>query len=254
MSETITTFDRLRAIVKGKHLAEMTGNEAKLLLAFLVPVDFHTGQAFPAMETLAIDAGIANIHRARQAMKMMEERGILKEVTGSAGRVSKVRELQCPNHAPVKIKRPTSNRYTSCTGTHGVRDDSVAPTGTLLTINRDDSVAPTGTHGVPRTYQNRSKNNSKNKSAADAGEFPDTLKTSPDFLKAWSEWERYKRQKRQTITPLTRKRQLAQCEQWGPTRATQAIEASIQNGWTGLFEGNNHANGSTKAIAEHLTL
>ena len=59
----------------------------------------------------------------------------------------------------------------------------------------------------------------------------------PGWLKNdWSEWEQHRRQIKKKLTPLTIKKQLEKLLEMGPDRAKAAIQHSIQNGWTGIFE------------------
>jgi hypothetical protein len=67
-------------------LAEMTGAEAKVLIVYAVYGDYYTGEAYPSMETIAGDAGISNLHRARQAIQASVKRGVLEETRKSSGR------------------------------------------------------------------------------------------------------------------------------------------------------------------------
>jgi hypothetical protein len=161
----ITTFNRLRAIVDGGHLADMTGAEAKVLLAFVIRADYETGEAYPAMATLAADAGTSNTHRARQAVQKLERRGVLVEVAGSTGRSTKVRRVACP---PPRATGTDSGPDGKCTGTETVPDGFVAPTGTVSDSNRDGLGKPTGTETVPRTHQNTSGNKPRNTPGANA--------------------------------------------------------------------------------------
>lgn len=63
---------------------------------------------------------------------------------------------------------------------------------------------------------------------------PESLDT-PEFRDAWAEWRDFRRQIRRPVRPLTELKQLADLARHGPAVACQAIEASIRNGWQGLF-------------------
>ena len=65
--------------------------------------------------------------------------------------------------------------------------------------------------------------------------FPENLNT-PEFKQVWEEWEKHRREIRHKITPTTRKRQLKKLSEWGTDKAIRAINRSIDNGWTGLYE------------------
>lgn len=57
----------------------------------------------------------------------------------------------------------------------------------------------------------------------------------PAFYAAWSEWQAYRRESGHRLTPRTVAAQLKALAAVGPERAVEAIQASIQNGWRGLF-------------------
>ena len=56
------------------------------------------------------------------------------------------------------------------------------------------------------------------------------------FRIAWESWCTYRRERHKPLTPSTIKRQIAKLERMGHDQAIEAIEISISNGWTGLFE------------------
>ena len=66
---------------------------------------------------------------------------------------------------------------------------------------------------------------------------PNTL-DQPIFIAAWETWIGYRKAKRQTMTPHTQDLQLRRCAEWGIQHAIAAIEFSIGQGYTGLFEPN----------------
>ncbi len=73
---------------------------------------------------------------------------------------------------------------------------------------------------------------------------PANLQTK-EFSAAWSRWTLHRAEKRKPLTPSTTEAQLAKLAAWGPVRATQAIEASIEAGWTGIFEPTQNGNGKS---------
>jgi hypothetical protein len=73
---------------------------------------------------------------------------------------------------------------------------------------------------------------------------------SPEFETAWAEWVNHRKHKRASLTPEAIKRQRAKLAAMGETRAIAAINFSIEQGYTGIFEptqnnGTNQRN-STK--------
>lgn len=65
---------------------------------------------------------------------------------------------------------------------------------------------------------------------------PPILAKSESFRSAWDEWLAYRTGSRKKMTDKTVELQLDMLERLGPDKAVAAIEASIRNGWTGLFE------------------
>lgn len=74
--------------------------------------------------------------------------------------------------------------------------------------------------------------------------FPDGLDTD-DFRAKWAEWEQHRKEKRSAITPTTRKKQMADMEAIGHDRAIAAIEYSMRQGWSGIFEQKDKSNGKS---------
>jgi hypothetical protein len=64
---------------------------------------------------------------------------------------------------------------------------------------------------------------------------PDNLNTAA-FEAAWKDWENHRQHKRQSLTPEAIKRQLAKLSAMGPRRAINAINFSIEQGYTGVYE------------------
>lgn len=87
---------------------------------------------------------------------------------------------------------------------------------------------------------------------------PKTLSESESWLKAFTEWCSYRREIGKTMTPSTVKRQLSMMERLGPGDAVLSMEASIRNGWQGLFDPNgskrqaSHGRQSAQSIESQL--
>lgn len=67
------------------------------------------------------------------------------------------------------------------------------------------------------------------------GRMPESLRTD-EFIAAWSEWVVYRTQKRQKLTTVTIRRQFQALERMGPQAATEALNTSMEHGWTGVFD------------------
>lgn len=59
---------------------------------------------------------------------------------------------------------------------------------------------------------------------------------SPEFAGAWTRWLSYNREKKKKMPATTTLLQLKKLAKFGEHQAIAAIEASMENNWTGLFE------------------
>lgn len=66
-------------------------------------------------------------------------------------------------------------------------------------------------------------------------QFPSELDCEP-FRLAWAEWVRHRQEIGASLKATGATRQLKQLASWGVTGAIEAIEASVRNGWRGLFD------------------
>ena len=60
----------------------------------------------------------------------------------------------------------------------------------------------------------------------------------------WSEWEQHRKEIRKKLTPTTTLKQLKQLKKIGTARARAALEHSIQQGYSGIYEPRNSKDGS----------
>lgn len=65
---------------------------------------------------------------------------------------------------------------------------------------------------------------------------PLSLSSSSEFMEAWYLWLKDRRERKKPVTSAAASMQLRKLEAMGPARAVDAIEASISNGWQGIFE------------------
>ncbi|MBL8863036.1 MAG: DUF1376 domain-containing protein [Planctomycetes bacterium] len=142
---------------------------------------------------------------------------------------------------------PTGSRTGAPRDAHGTPVS--APVGSLPSPlsplpNQED---PTGLHPpTPRPQDSEPSNPKPPRSrssrvpAADAASvlIPEPLCRDAEFEREWSAWLAERRARGRPVTPEAARRQLAKCASLGSERARQAIAASIENGWTGLFEPN----------------
>jgi hypothetical protein len=98
---------------------------------------------------------------------------------------------------------------------------------------RDKSV----TREEKRREEDKGRKPPKPPAAAVVGDLapiPPTLDT-PDFRAVWLRWVGYRVEIRKRLTPTTAAAQLAALAPIGPAAAVECVNASIRNGWQGLF-------------------
>ena len=59
---------------------------------------------------------------------------------------------------------------------------------------------------------------------------------SPQFIAAFTDWISHRQQIKKTVTPLSAAKALNRFVAWGVDRSIRAIEHSIRQGWTGIYE------------------
>lgn len=79
---------------------------------------------------------------------------------------------------------------------------------------------------------------------------PPNLDT-PEFREAWESWIRHRNEKRSPMTPTAADRLLKQLSGWGPSRSAAAIEHSLANGYTGVYEQNGDSHDSKSHRRKH---
>lgn len=108
--------------------------------------------------------------------------------------------------------------------------------GTIGGESVDVDVPPTPTTSTEEEQQGGAGGRHKPETWRDV-EVPETLRCEA-FDGLWEEWGRHRREKGQRLTPTAARRQLAKLEGIGVERAILALNSSIANGYTGVFEPN----------------
>jgi hypothetical protein len=101
------------------------------------------------------------------------------------------------------------------------------------------------THRVVHTLPCRVSDSAKDKDKeeeenkeAEKNTSPTLPFDDPDFADAWKDWQQHRKEKKKPLTPTSTKLQLQTLEEMGVDRAIKAIDHSIAQGWTGIFEPN----------------
>jgi hypothetical protein len=84
-------------------------------------------------------------------------------------------------------------------------------------------------------HHHKNAKNAKNEKKEEAAAFPPGLDI-PEFHLAWSQWTAHRREIRKPLTSISISQQLKKLSKLGLTRAIDAIEHSIANGYQGIYE------------------
>lgn len=112
-----------------------------------------------------------------------------------------------------------------------------------IALNKQDATPETETE----TEQSKGE---AEKSREETGEFPESLNV-PIFLTAWEDWKKHRVEIRHKLTPTTISRQLKMLGKHPAAEAVAIIEASIQNGWQGLFPDRLKGASNGKQSGQH---
>jgi len=207
---SVNTFSMIpNAIMRRRDLSAT----AKLLYARLLQYQGKNDVAWPSINTLAAEIGITG-RCVITHLKALKDAKLITVEKGSRYR--------------------GSNRYhlPSLTSDGNIISDGKGTTdGSISGSSDGNSTSP-----VMETSLKENRKTSKKKSNSNLNiVFPDSLK-SPEFETAWNEYVEHRRQLRKPLTPLAAQKQLAKLAAIGMARAIAAINHSIANGWSGIFE------------------
>lgn len=73
------------------------------------------------------------------------------------------------------------------------------------------------------------------KGECEGKQFPDGLST-PEFTNAWKRWEQHRIEIKKKVTPSMRNASLKKLATYGPSRAVQIIDYTLEKGWQGLAD------------------
>lgn len=121
-------------------------------------------------------------------------------------------------------------------------------TFSLLSVPSDNRNDTPDSLSVTTRAKNRSRRTTEvtKKEPKEITKIPEVLNHA-DFLKAWGEWLQYRRSIKKPLTALSQEKLLATLNGMGKEKAIESINASIANGWQGLFEIREERGKSAKA-------
>jgi len=118
------------------------------------------------------------------------------------------------------------------------RDPAVTVTG--QSRNCHPSPAP-----APAPAPNKKRKAGSKKSKSPVFEIPETLRNAA-FVEVFNDFIEHRKQIKSPLTQLAGDRLVAKLAKHAPDAALEAINASIENGWKGVFPGDTARNGNKK--------
>ena len=209
-----------------KRLPEM--GRATAVLVVLAKYSDESGKSFPSHATIAAESGVPE-RTVRAHLELLESNGIITK----------------------KRRRRATTIYTivdpfkNGNGQPFKDSENGNPQPFLGVKNGRNEQLRTAAHGRGTIPEEPYQSKKHNKGAAFAAVIPAIL-DNEDFRSAWGEYVKHRREKRSALTPTAAARALKKLEAIGPARAVAALEHSISNGWTGIFEPPPNGNGKMK--------
>lgn len=201
----------------------------KVMRVYLALARFanENGDAWPSTTTLAKVCGKS---RWRILDALAEGEGLgLWTIQKSDGK---------GNHYCLTWPIPTCDEIVTCAENSTCDESSTGP----VTILAPEPVTKLSQRSRPRKKAKKKVTGIDPWQAAKAHMTTDALDT-PQMENVWREWAEHRRQIKKRLTPATIKKQIAKLERIGHDRAVAAIEHSIEQGWTGIYEPKAQAAG-----------
>lgn len=157
---------------------------------------------------------------------------------------------------------PKSRRSTSPTngGSSAVaKQDPVATAGTVEEFDHvdeevDSPLAPSSQNDESGPGDVECSRCSGSGRVPITAKMPAALSESAEFVNAWQDYQLFRIQKRSKLTTVGISRLFKKLESWGPDKATQALEITMENGWTGVFEPDQKGRASDDPRGNMATL
>ncbi len=197
-------------------IARECGPTAMAVFVHLVDLSDSEGRSWPLRATLAAALGVS-IPTVTRAVCALREAGHIEVDFARKG---------CPNEYRL------TNRVVSPVIRERITSDSTRITSDSTRITSDS-----GGRITSDSIKEQEKNNKKRKKRAPDVEIPESLR-SERFAAIWGDWleHRSELKKAKPLTAVAIRRALLKLEGWGEPRAVRALEHSLANGWSGIYE------------------
>jgi hypothetical protein len=218
------------------------------------------GVAFPSAATLAKLLGHRNTNHIAAIRKALERHDLLEVIDEGGGRGN------CC-HVRVKVpKGPVAVAGTEPSSHGSVSSRKHSNDGNQNPPVSDEEHSQTGKETLPISdalYKEQNIEQLKEEheeqrpgrrhvraDEGSANHIPAPLDT-PEFRAVWGDWQQHRREIKKPLTPLAIQKQFKELTLMGPARAVTAINHSIAQGWTGIYEASNWSHGHHAKRHQH---
>jgi Helix-turn-helix domain len=220
----------------------------KMLFIVLATYVDDNGECYPAYAKLVKATGLS-LRSVQRALKEIPADELQIIERGRAiGHSTKYRILINCSQADDSLVANYGQTDYSQNGNHGQADDR--------TMVKSDVNYSQADHLTTQELPNELPKARKRAASSVADPSVPLILQTPGFLKAWADFDEYRRngKKKKEWTHRAKELTLEECLRLGETRAITAINHSICNGYTGMFEPRNgNGSHSHKQKRDHRT-
>jgi hypothetical protein len=182
-------------------------------------IEIKRGQLFTSSESLAKCCGVSR-QQVRRALNKLQKSENLTSQSTSQGLLITVCKYEAYNAVNEPINQPINQPAT----------------------NDQPASNQPATNDQPHLNNGNKENKETNKQEQSL-----TLPFGDlDFADAWNDWTQHRKEKKKPLTTTSIKLQLKSLQEMGLDRAIKAIDFSIAQGYTGIFEPNQPAPNAKK--------
>ena len=180
----------------------------------------NNGESWPSVDSIQKDTGLSR-GTVCKALRELRDGGEITDVHGG-GRYG---------NKKYKLRTSLDSKLVQSVDSTSSNSDLTSPKSALA-------------HNILKPDKEPDRNQTARGKAA-AVDIPKEL-DSEIFRGAWKRWTVHRNELRKPLTPSTIKAQLKELTGWGTARAVDAIDRSIEGGYTGIFEKWQNGSGTPR--------
>ena len=220
-----------------KSLALKVGVEAALLLSLLIDLD--NGEWFECSHDLVTEKTGMKRRKVTSAFDALQDAGFIEKDHKGMPRTNHYRIC-----TDLLVQNVQTSMYETYEQVGTKRTNKLVQNVQTCTYKTYEQV---GTKRTDIPYNKKESKKETKKRGREIGEEEKVLLSWLDengLGDIWAEWEQHRKEIRKKLTPTTTLKQLKQLKKIGTARARAALEHSIQQGYSGIYEPRTTKDGS----------